>query len=123
MEAPPLSSYAIVVLDGQVALASNSVLNWPENDHKFSSLFDDLPSYCADVKRWQISKGYYPDETGVTTALKEIEMITLPKKSWNVSENQRFGRFLGSQAMMLRSLLKTVYVNLTGVQYGDPEIQ
>jgi hypothetical protein len=101
----------------------DNVLNWPKNDPKFSSLFDDLPSYCVDLKKWQVSGECKSGDTGITNALKESETITLPKRSWDVPERQRFGHFIGSQGMMLRALMKTILVNLEGIKHGDPEIQ
>ncbi|KAI9932719.1 hypothetical protein AWENTII_004958 [Aspergillus wentii] len=100
----------------------DSVSNWPGDMPKFSNLFDDLPSYCAEFGYWKANEGHESTETGLASALRERETITLPRKSWKVSENQRFGRFIETQTYMLRALMMTTYLNLEGIKTQHLEI-
>lgn len=92
------------------------VIDWPDGDHRFSFLFDDLTSYYSELEDWRVNEGSGADGTGVSGALIANEIITLPRKSWEVSEKQNLGRFMRSQGMILQDLMRTVYWGLEGIK-------
>ncbi|KKK27272.1 hypothetical protein ARAM_002253 [Aspergillus rambellii] len=84
----------------------NCTDNWPDNEWDLRNLFDDLSSYCAEVKE------YNSGSIGVENALRPSEMITLPRKTWKVPAREDSEPFIRRQGMMLRVLMKIVYFNL-----------
>lgn len=70
--------------------------------------------YCEQVESWKEDHGRGLGETGIgiTSVLRESETITLPRKTWKVSDDQRYGEFIHWQGSILRSLLRDVYHEL-----------
>lgn len=73
-------------------------LFWPQDDYKFKYLFFELPRYYEQVELWKEEDhgGRELGEAGIgiTSALRDAETIILPRKNWDVSENQRYGEFI-----------------------------
>ncbi|KAK2745622.1 hypothetical protein FQN55_006113, partial [Onygenales sp. PD_40] len=85
---------------------------WPAGQTRFKSLFGDLPSYRDSLERWRADHLHEPDlcETGITRALRRVETITLPRKNWEVVENQNWlSEFIQCEGWMLQKLLQDVY--------------
>ncbi|PGH20430.1 hypothetical protein AJ80_03576 [Polytolypa hystricis UAMH7299] len=97
--------------DGDIA-PYNCETFWPAGRNRFRSLFSDLPSYHNRLKQWQADHRHEPDlcETGITRALRQFETITLPRKNWNVAEDQTLSsKFIHDQGRMLQKLLQDAY--------------
>ncbi|KAK2813302.1 hypothetical protein FQN50_000617 [Emmonsiellopsis sp. PD_5] len=85
---------------------------WPAGQTRFKSLFCDLPSYRNSLERWRADHLHEPDlcETGTTRALRRVETITLPRKNWEVVDNQDWlSEFIQCEGWMLQKLLQDVY--------------
>ncbi|OGM49519.1 hypothetical protein ABOM_001648, partial [Aspergillus bombycis] len=91
-------------------------MSWPEVEYKFRHFFDEVSSYCAELK------GQESSGTGVASVLRASETVTLLTKNWKVSEREYFKHFIRWQGVMLGMLMKTIYFSL-GIKTQDPNIQ
>ncbi|OKL59880.1 hypothetical protein UA08_04659 [Talaromyces atroroseus] len=77
----------------------DDVIDAVEGECEFNRFFDDLFSYCTELEAQGVAKGCESNDTGLTSALRANETVTLPKVSWRVSKREQFRHFITSQGM------------------------
>ncbi|PGG96325.1 hypothetical protein AJ79_09630 [Helicocarpus griseus UAMH5409] len=91
----------------------------PQGEQLFRSLFREFIPYRRDIAHWKDSHSGKMGETGIDVALKERAVITLPQKSWNVSDKQDYGDFIRQQGPILLSLLFDLSLSLDGIKFDS----
>ncbi|PYH91027.1 hypothetical protein BO71DRAFT_360244 [Aspergillus ellipticus CBS 707.79] len=96
--------------------------HWPDEDNRFCFFFDEIFAYRTALRARKIAHGWEYDETGITSASRSREIVTLPARNWKLPGRERSKHFIRSQGMILRILMQAVYQSLDGIRKHDPEI-